>query len=179
MTTRQDTMTNNTTGTPCIGICSTVYGDLVCRGCKRFAHEVIHWNGYSQEQKLIIDQRLEQFLAQIVATKLRVNNPDLLQWHLDVQQITYPRHKSPYIWAYELLRAGASQLDHLPDYGLELDAEFRDVDLTSLRQIIDREFFILSDAHYQRYFQLEPEGQDTPDVPPAAPAPAEPVLEEA
>ncbi|MEC9132488.1 MAG: DUF1289 domain-containing protein, partial [Pseudomonadota bacterium] len=21
--------------TPCVGICSTTYGDLVCRGCKR------------------------------------------------------------------------------------------------------------------------------------------------
>ncbi|HBZ99754.1 MAG TPA: DUF1289 domain-containing protein, partial [Pseudomonas sp.] len=21
--------------TPCIGLCSTVYGDVVCRGCKR------------------------------------------------------------------------------------------------------------------------------------------------
>ncbi|MEC7008614.1 MAG: DUF1289 domain-containing protein, partial [Pseudomonadota bacterium] len=31
--------------TPCIGVCSTGIGDSVCRGCKRFSHEVIHWNG--------------------------------------------------------------------------------------------------------------------------------------
>ncbi|MEL0305883.1 MAG: DUF1289 domain-containing protein, partial [Halieaceae bacterium] len=37
--------------TPCIGVCSTGVGDVVCRGCKRFAHEVIDWNGYSPEQK--------------------------------------------------------------------------------------------------------------------------------
>ena len=138
--------------TPCIGVCSTGIGDSVCRGCKRFTHEVIHWNGYSQAQKRIIDQRLESFLAQIVAAKMRVMNPDLLQWHLDTQQIAYPSHKSPYLWAYELLRVGASQLNDLTQYGLELDAQYRDADLRELRLAIDAEFYILSEAHYQRYF---------------------------
>ncbi len=138
--------------TPCIGVCSTGIGDSVCRGCKRFAHEVIHWNGYSQAEKRIIDQRLEGFLAQIVATKMRVTNQDLLRWNLDTQQIPYPSHKSPYLWAYELLRAGASQLDDLSQYGLELDAQYRDAELRKLRLAIDAEFYILSEAHYQRYF---------------------------
>ncbi|ARN76496.1 DUF1289 domain-containing protein [Oceanicoccus sagamiensis] len=138
--------------TPCIGVCSTGIGDSVCRGCKRFAHEVIHWNGYSQAEKRIIDQRLEGFLAQIVATKMRVTQQDLLQWNLDTQQIPYPSHKSPYIWAYELLRAGASQLGDLSQYGLELDAQYRETDLRELRLAIDAEFYILSEAHYQRYF---------------------------
>ena len=141
--------------TPCIGVCSTGIGDSVCRGCKRFAHEVIHWNSYSESQKRLIDQRLERFLAQIVETKMRIVNRDLLKWHLDAQQIRYPGHKSPYIWAYELLRAGAGQIVDPGDYGLELDAEFRDMDLRVLRQMIDAEFYILSEAHYQRYFLLE------------------------
>lgn len=145
---------NRSVKTPCIGVCSTGIGDSVCRGCKRFSHEVIHWNGYNEAQKRIIDQRLEKFLSQIVATKLRIVNSDLLKWHLDVQQINYPAHKSPYIWAYELLRAGASQIDDLAEYGLQLDAEFRGADLKSLRLVIDAEFFILSEAHYQRYFQI-------------------------
>jgi predicted Fe-S protein YdhL (DUF1289 family) len=38
------------TPTPCIGVCSTGIGDVVCRGCKRYAQEVIHWNGYSEQQ---------------------------------------------------------------------------------------------------------------------------------
>lgn len=138
--------------TPCVGICSTGIGDSVCRGCKRFSHEVIHWNGYTEAQKRIIDQRLENFLAQIVETKLRVVDPALLKWQLDVQQIRYPAHKSHYIWAYELLRAGAGQIKQLGDFGLALDAEYRDMDLKALRLAIDAEFYILSEAHYQRYF---------------------------
>lgn len=138
--------------TPCIGVCSTGIGDSVCRGCKRFAHEVIHWNSYSYEQKQLIDQRLEKFLAQIVATKLRVTDQNLLQWHLEAQQISYPHNKSAYIWAYELLRAGASQLGDLSAYGLMLDAQYWGADLRQLRLEIDAEFFILSQAHYDRYF---------------------------
>lgn len=45
-------MSNQTIKTPCIGLCSTVYGDLVCRGCKRFHHEVIQWNGYGEEENV-------------------------------------------------------------------------------------------------------------------------------
>ncbi|WP_317135104.1 DUF1289 domain-containing protein [Piscirickettsia litoralis] len=37
--------------TPCVGLCSTVYGDDVCRGCKRFYHEIIDWNQYDINQK--------------------------------------------------------------------------------------------------------------------------------
>lgn len=142
--------------TPCIGVCSTGIGDSVCRGCKRFAHEVIHWNSYTQTEKRIIDQRLERFLVQIVESKLRVVNPQRLQLFLDQQRVPYPSYKSPYIWAYELLRVGASQLGDLSQYGIEIDAQYRTTDLRELRLDIDSEFYILSEAHYQRYFQLEP-----------------------
>ncbi|HYQ49360.1 MAG TPA: DUF1289 domain-containing protein, partial [Pseudomonas sp.] len=36
-------------------------------------------------------------------------------------------------------------------YGMALMPEFRDWDLPQLRDAIDREFFLLSEAHYQRY----------------------------
>ena len=45
--------------TPCVGVCSTVFGDEVCRGCKRFQHEVIEWNGYTDFEKEIVWNRLE------------------------------------------------------------------------------------------------------------------------
>ena len=140
--------------TPCIGVCSTGIGDSVCRGCKRYAHEVIHWNAYSQQQKRIIDDRLNLFLTQIVETKLRIDDVNLLKWHLDAQQIAYSANKSPYLWAYALLRAGASQIKELGPYGLYLDAQYRHLPLTSIRRVIDEEFYLLSQAHYDRYFKL-------------------------
>ena len=47
-------MAVNRIRTPCIGVCSTVFGDTVCRGCRRFSHEVVNWNAYTDEQKTIV-----------------------------------------------------------------------------------------------------------------------------
>lgn len=52
--------------TPCAGRCSTVFGDSVCRGCRRFNHEIIQWNKYSLEQKTAIWKRLDAQLDQIL-----------------------------------------------------------------------------------------------------------------
>ena len=52
--------------TPCVGRCSTVFGDLVCRGCRRFNHEVIQWNTYTADQRLMVWKRLDVQLDQIL-----------------------------------------------------------------------------------------------------------------
>ncbi len=137
--------------TPCIGVCSTGIGDTVCRGCKRFSHEVINWNSYSEQQKGIIDRRLSDFLSQCVRNKLKVLDPDLLQWQLQVQQIAYNSSHDEYCWAYSLIKAGASQIDDPASYGFQVDIKYRDIALTPLRDMIDDEFFTLSQAHYDRY----------------------------
>ena len=52
--------------TPCLGICSTTFGDEVCKGCKRFAHEIVGWTKYSLEEREIVNDRLEKFKVQIL-----------------------------------------------------------------------------------------------------------------
>ena len=59
-------------GTPCIGVCSTVFGDHVCPLLgKRFAHEIIDWNGYDQPKKALVESRLGTLLAQVLDDKIR------------------------------------------------------------------------------------------------------------
>jgi len=137
--------------TPCIGVCSTGIGDVVCRGCKRFTHEVINWNGYSQEQKRAIDQRLAQFLALCVANKFRIMDLKLLHWQLEVQKIRYQADHDPYCHVFVLLKAGAAQIAAPEQFGFEVLAPFRHVPLVDLRDQIDEEFWVLSSAHYDRY----------------------------
>ena len=144
-------MTDPRVKTPCIGVCSTGIGDRVCRGCKRFAHEVIHWNSYNNSEKLLIEQRLEDFLSRCVSNKLQVTDSELLRQQLQSRNITYPENRDCYCWAYCLLKAGGSQITDASDYGLRVDAEYRDLSLQELRLIIDDEYFILSDAYYERY----------------------------
>jgi predicted Fe-S protein YdhL (DUF1289 family) len=150
-------MLDQTVKTPCIGVCSTGIGDSVCRGCKRFSHEVIDWNGYTSEQKRVVDRRLSDFLSQCVSNKLQVADRALLQWQLQVQQISYVEHHDEFCWVFSLLKAGAGQIESPVDYGFEVDLHYRDMPLMRLRDIIDQEFYILSQAHYERYMQ-------TPDL---------------
>ncbi|NCI77518.1 DUF1289 domain-containing protein [Acinetobacter kanungonis] len=56
--------------TPCAGRCSTVFGDAVCRGCRRFNHEVIKWNTYSAQQQHAVWLRLDAQLDQILVPML-------------------------------------------------------------------------------------------------------------
>ena len=137
--------------TPCIGVCSTGIGDYVCRGCKRFCHEVIDWNSYSPTQQQVIDARLSGFLSQCVSNKIRVIDKALLQWQLEVQQIRFVQHHDEFCWVFSLLKAGAGQIQNSDDYGFEVDLRYRELALNELRELIDQEFYILSEAHYERY----------------------------
>lgn len=144
-------MSNSRIKTPCIGLCSTVYGDLVCRGCKRFHHEVVNWNLYDDAEKRAVWQRLESLLVQVVAAKLEVFDPQRLRSQLEQRQIRFVERQSPYCWAYQLIARGARMIQQLDAYGIALLPEFRDSSLPLLRDAIDREYFLLSEAHYERY----------------------------
>lgn len=144
-------MSNQRIKTPCVGLCSTVYGDLVCRGCKRFHHEVVNWNLYREEEKRAVLLRLESLLVQVMAAKLEVFDPALLRQQLEQRQIRFAPQQSPYCWAYLLIARGARLIQQLDAYGIVLLPEFRDSSLPELREAIDREYFLLSEAHYQRY----------------------------
>ena len=69
--------------TPCVGVCSTVFGDEVCRGCKRFQHEVIEWNGYTDFEKEIVWNRLESLKVLIMKSKIFIEDEILLKTKLD------------------------------------------------------------------------------------------------
>ncbi len=148
--------------TPCIGVCSTGVGDAVCRGCKRFAHEVIDWNGYSHEEKQAIDRRLSMFLAQCVANKFRIIDLSLLQWQLEVQQIRIHAHHDPYCHVFAMLKAGANQIASAEQYGFEIRPAHRGKALSALRDEVDEEFWVLSAAHYDRYIATRDLFADAP-----------------
>jgi predicted Fe-S protein YdhL (DUF1289 family) len=137
--------------TPCVGICSTGIGDQVCRGCKRFNHEVIQWNSYSNDQRRIIDQRLQGFLAQTIANKIEILDRSLLARQLKHQQIVFDLARNPYCWVYDLLNAGASQIDNLSDYGIKVLSQYSHLNFVDLRKLIDQDYYTLSCAYYDRY----------------------------
>ncbi|MBT8139827.1 MAG: DUF1289 domain-containing protein [Gammaproteobacteria bacterium] len=137
--------------TPCIGVCSTGIGDSVCRGCKRFDYEVIQWNGFDETQKQAIDERLDRLLSGVVARYLELFDSAQLAQQLKLQQLRYAAYRDPYCWLFELLRAGASQIDKPSQYGFTIRPGYQHINLVDVRDMIDHEYYLLSVAHYERY----------------------------
>lgn len=142
--------------TPCIGVCSTGIGDTVCRGCKRFAHEVIAWNSYTQDERRAVLQRIDLLLGQIVLRWLAIDDVQTLRDKLLLQQIQFDPHRYPASWVVELLKAGASQITDPADYGLQLTTQAAGKSMRELRDAIEKEFYELSCAHFERYFGHAP-----------------------
>ncbi|SMF40681.1 hypothetical protein SAMN02745866_02638 [Alteromonadaceae bacterium Bs31] len=140
--------------TPCIGVCSTGIGDSVCRGCKRFSHEVIAWNGYSNKEKQAVLSRIQLLLAQVVANKFVVFDSGRLLQQIQNQKIRINATANPYCWLFDLLKAGANQIHAMEEFGFRSRQNSENMSATQLRDAIDLEFFQLSCAHYERYFIL-------------------------
>jgi predicted Fe-S protein YdhL (DUF1289 family) len=143
----------NTIQTPCIGVCSTGIGDAVCRGCKRFSHEIIDWNRYAPEQRKAVMARLEDLLNQVVGSKIEVNDREKLLMHLNYQQINHDKTQSPQALAYALLRVGAKQIKNTHHFGFSIRPQWQNQSLASLKQQIDEDFYILSCAYYERFIE--------------------------
>ncbi len=145
-------MQRTRSSTPCLGICSTTYGDDVCRGCKRFVHEVINWNSYKSDEKESVNSRLEQFKCTILKDKFAIIDANLFAKKLHENSIIFNDSLKPLTWIFDLLRASGSQSLNLEDFGVKVLPAFDQVPLHELKNAINLEFFELSQAHFDRYF---------------------------
>lgn len=143
------------TKSPCIGVCSTGIGDSVCRGCKRFMHEVIDWNSYKEGERRAIVRRMSSLAAQVAAPVIEIYDVELLERTLAFQNVRFDETAGPYLWLMELLQIGANSIGNLEAYGCRLAPEYKGVSLSVLKEQIDSDFFTLSEVHYQRYFKKD------------------------
>ena len=111
-------MKKNKASTPCLGICSTTYGDNVCKGCKRFVHEVINWNKYATPEKELVNSRLESFKLTVLKDRFSIANAELLATRLNDQGINFNDSLDPMTWIFDLLRAAGSQDLDLSQFGI-------------------------------------------------------------
>lgn len=114
--------TSMTALTPCVGRCSTVFGDSVCRGCRRFSHEVIDWNRYTIAQRDFIWLRLDQQLDQIILPIVSIKDAVQLADFLDSRQVRVAEQASQGRRAYEALRICQRHPERCGESGLALSA---------------------------------------------------------
>ena len=136
--------------TPCLGICSTTFGDEVCKGCKRFAHEIVSWTKYSQEEREIINDRLEKFKIQILQHRFAITDKNLFESMLEEKAINFNHSLDPITWIFDLFRAAGSQSFDLGNYGIKSLKQF---DPKTIKDEINDELLQLSEAHHGRYFK--------------------------
>lgn len=98
---------------PCIGICSTALGDSVCKGCKRKDVEVDGWNGFTEERKKTIDERIDNDLTNTMKSFFRIVDQNaLIAALLSVRgKVKVSYHRSLYSQMYDLCRAYKDTLD--------------------------------------------------------------------
>ena len=136
--------------TPCLGICTTTFGDEVCKGCKRFSHEIVSWTKYSIEEREIVNDRLEKFKVQILKDRFEVYDDKLLSKNLDQMGINFNHSLNPLTWIYDLFRAAGSQTFDLENFGIK---SLKNFDAVKVRDEINRELLELSEVHHERYFK--------------------------
>lgn len=137
--------------TPCIGICSTTYGDEVCRGCRRYLHEVINWNRYSDSEKRLIWQRLDSLLEQVLPASFRIEDAERLRERLGHYRIPHRPESTPWAQLQALLKSTAKQIPDLEEFGVtRLDRS--PLTLLQLREKLLADLYQLASAYYEKDF---------------------------
>ena len=152
--------------TPCVGICSTTYGDLVCRGCKRFAHEIVEWNGYDEVQQDAVRERLQRLRDEVLALVVDCKDDALLQAAIAEAGLT---DLDPMEQRYQLLRFMVRRGQNLASVGLVMTSvtatmqahsyrasgpDPEELDTLTLMQLLDAEIYQRAKAHYERNFKV-------------------------
>ncbi len=136
---------NNGSLSPCAGKCSTVFGDQVCRGCRRFSHEVIEWNRYSDEQKRLIWLRLDEQLDRIVLPMIPYANHPQVAAFLISRQVRLPSDSSSGRYVYEALRV----CNRAPELLIQSGLNMLDDQLKPLWQQVDAGIYVLAMANFE------------------------------
>ena len=145
-------MQKNRSSTPCIGICSTTFGDDVCKGCKRFSHEITNWGKFSTDERAVVNSRLEQFKTTILEEKFSISDSELFESKMNEFSINFNSSLDPITWIFDLLRASSNKDLNVNDFGVEILPAFSDLSLIELRDLINQEMLQLSEAHYYKFF---------------------------
>ena len=145
-------MRKNRSSTPCIGICSTTFGDDVCKGCKRFSHEITDWGKFSTDERAVVNSRLEQFKTTILEEKFSISDSELFESKMNEFSINFNSSLEPITWIFDLLRASSNKDLNVNDFGVEILPAFSDLSLIELRDLINQEMLQLSEAHYYKFF---------------------------
>lgn len=134
--------------TPCAGRCSTVFGDSVCRGCRRFNHEVIKWNTYSLEQQSSVWHRLDAQLDQILVPMLPLANVEVAEKFVLSKRVRLRDDASKGRKLYHALKICEKNKNFADESGLGIQSK----QVKSIWQEFERRVLALATASFEMAF---------------------------
>jgi hypothetical protein len=118
-----------------------------------FGIRITSWINYSDSEKNIINRRLEKFKVTVLEEKFLVADIDKFKEALNQSKIRFNQDLEPICWVFDLFRSLNTEDLNLKDFGLAVQKEFVNTPLPQLKEDVNKEFYELSLAHYQRYIQ--------------------------
>jgi hypothetical protein len=96
---------------------------------------------------------LEKFKVTVLEEKFLVADIDKFKVALNHSKIRFNQDLEPICWVFDLFRSLNTEDLNLKDFGLAVQKEFVNTPLPQLKEDVNKEFYELSLAHYQRYIQ--------------------------
>ena len=99
------------------------------------------------------NRRLEKFKVTVLEEKFLVADIGKFKEALNQSKIRFNQDLEPICWVFDLFRSLNTEDLNLKDFGLVIQKEFANTPLPQLKEDVNKEFYELSLAHYQRYMQ--------------------------
>ena len=96
---------------------------------------------------------MQKFKVLILSDKFSIVDDQRLFNFMKDNKIMFNDELNPLCWIFDLLRASSDDKLDLSEYGIEVKSSFKDLTNVELKDLINREFFELSVAHFDRYLR--------------------------
>ncbi len=138
-------MTLRVKSSPCVGLCSTTYGDLICRGCFRNLDEVLYWRQKSPQEQVQYYQRLSAQSRNILMPYWTIHDSaDFLDKMLSDSKIFVPPSYPPcaYFSLVQLIQSGINPMTH---YACYITWNTQPMPITQLARLVSQFLYVANE----------------------------------
>jgi predicted Fe-S protein YdhL (DUF1289 family) len=89
---------------PCVGFCSTTYGDDYCKGCYRHFQQVISWESFNDEKKHEFYQKIAPIVTEVMGYSIEIEDQKLFEQACLIYHVRIPKDLSKHYQIYHLLQ---------------------------------------------------------------------------
>jgi len=89
----------------------------------------------------------------VLEEKFIVEDSEMFKDALREAKVRFNQDLEPICWVFDLFRSLSTENLNLEEFSLKIRKDFIDTPLSQLKEDINKEFYELSLAHYQRYIQ--------------------------